>query len=85
MVNPNAKVYLEWTSLKGVSHEAAIENFRRQDINYISDQIMIKPNEAGRRFGLYYIDENGTFNIAMPTYQWGVFYEKLIETVLWAM
>ena len=82
MVNPNAKVYLEWTSLKGVSHEAAIENFRRQDINYISDQIMIKPNEAGRRFGLYYIDENGTFNIAMPTYQWGVFYEKLIETVL---
>ena len=82
MVNPDAKVYLEWISIKGVAHEAAIENFRRRDINYISDQIMIKPREAGRRFGLYYIDEKGTFNIAMPIYQWGVFYEKLINTVL---
>ena len=82
MVNPNAKVYLEWTTLKGVSREAAIENFRRRDINYISDQVMITPNASGRRFGLYSIEDEKTFNIAMPVYQWGVFYEKLIDTVL---
>ena len=82
MVNPDAKVYLEWTTLKGVSREAAIEDLRRRDINYISDQVMITPNATGRRFGLYSIEGDTTFNIAMPVYQWGVFYEKLIDTVI---
>ena len=82
MVNPNAKVYLEWTTLKGVSREAAIEDLRRRNINYISDQVMITPSSSGRRFGLYSIEEDKTFNIAMPVYQWGVFYEKLIDTVV---
>ncbi len=82
MVNPEAKVYLEWTTVKGVSREMALRTFKDKGIHYVSDQVMIKPNAAGRQFGLYYIDEDETVNIAMPVYQWGVFYERLLESVL---
>lgn len=82
MVNPKAKVYLEWTTLKGVSREIAIQHFKDNGINYISDQVMIKPNNAGRQFGLYSIEGDETVNIAMPVYQWGVFYSKLIDSIV---
>lgn len=82
MMNPDARIYLEWTTVKGLSRERALEKFKEQGIDYISDQVMIKPNEASRQFGLYSIKEEKPVNIAMPVYQWGVFYEKLLEGVL---
>lgn len=82
MINPDARVYLEWTTVKGVSREKAIQNFKDNDIHFVSDQVMIKPNAGGRRFGLYSIDGDEPSNIAMPVYQWGVFYAKLIESVM---
>ncbi len=82
MMNPDAKIHLEWTTVKGVSRERALEYFKKRGIHYISDQVMIKPNAASRAFGLYCIDEEKPVNIAMPVYQWGVFYEKLLEGVL---
>lgn len=82
MVNPNAKVYLQWTTVKGISREAAIEEFRKNGVKYISDQVMIKPNAANRQFGLYCIDEKETVNLAMPVYHWGIFYENILEAVL---
>ena len=82
MVNPDAKVYLEWTKVKGVSRESAIAEFREKGVEYVSDQEMIKPNEAGRQFGLYSITEDEPVNMAMPMYLWGPFYEKLIDSVL---
>lgn len=82
LVNPEAKVYLEWTKVKGVSRETALQHFRDQGIHYVSDQVMIKPTAEGRQFGLYYIDDETTVNIAMPVYQWGEFYEKLLESVI---
>lgn len=80
--NPRAKVYLEWTSVKGMSREKAVEYFKENEISYISDQVMIKPNAASRQFGLYQLDGDNTINIAMPVYQWGVFYEKLIDGIM---
>ncbi|MGN0152684.1 MAG: BMP family ABC transporter substrate-binding protein [Wujia sp.] len=82
MMNPDARIYLEWTTVKGLSRDRALEKFKEQGIDYISDQVMIKPNEASRQFGLYSIKEEKPVNIAMPVYQWGVFYEKLLEGVL---
>lgn len=84
MVNPRAKVYLEWTTVKGVSRETAIEHFRELGISYISDQLMSAPNSGTKNYGLYYIGKDkseDTVNIAMPIYQWGVFYEKLIDSI----
>ncbi len=82
MVNPDAKVHLEWTTVKGVSREKAIQEFRSKGISYISDQIMIQPKDANKQFGLYHISDDDTVNIAMPIYQWGVFYYKLIESIV---
>ncbi len=82
IVNPEAKVYLEWTKVKGVSRETAINNFKSKGVEYVSDQVMIKPNEASKQFGLYSIVGEEPINIAMPVYEWGKFYEKLIDSVM---
>ena len=82
MVNPDARVHLEWTKVKGVSREKAISGFKEKGVGYVSDQVMITPNEASKQFGLYSITEEEPVNVAMPIYQWGPFYEKLIESVM---
>ncbi len=87
MINPRAKVYLEWTTVKGVSKDEVIERFREKGINYISDQLMTAPNSDTKTYGLYYIgndkeDDEEAINIAMPIYQWGVFYEKLLDSMM---
>lgn len=82
MVNPRAKVYLEWTTVKGVSRDMAINHFKENGVEYVSDQIMIKPNEASKQFGLYSIKDDELVNIAMPVCLWGPFYAKLIESVV---
>ncbi len=82
MMNPAATVYLEWTSVKGVVRELAIEHFKEKGVQYVSDQVMIKPVNENRLFGLYNIEGSEPVNIAMPVYQWGVFYKRLIDSVL---
>lgn len=82
MVNPRAKVFLEWTKVKGVSREKAIEGFKAKGVEYVSDQVMIKPNEASKQFGLYSITGDEPVNVAMPMYLWGPFYSKLIDSVM---
>ncbi|MDE5873165.1 MAG: BMP family ABC transporter substrate-binding protein, partial [Lachnospiraceae bacterium] len=82
MINPYARVYLEWTTVKGVSKNDVLNKFRSLDIEYVSDQIMFKPEEYNRQFGLYSIVGDKIENLAMPVYLWGVFYEKLIESIL---
>ncbi len=78
--NPYAKVYLEWSSVKNRDEHNV---FKEEGINYISDQDMITPQCAIRRFGLYHVEnDESRENIAMPTWNWGVFYEKLIQSIL---
>ena len=79
-VNPRAKIYMKWSSVKGINIE---EEFKKEDIHYISDQDMITPQCGSRRFGLY--NNEGVGNrqhIAMPVWHWGVFYEKLIQSIM---
>ncbi len=83
MVNPYSKIYLEWTTVKGVSKEDVLNKFRSLEIEYVSDQIMFKPEEGSKRqFGLYSIVGDKIENLAMPVYMWGIFYEKLIDNIL---
>lgn len=82
MVNPYAKVYLEWTTVKGNTRENVLREFEKNGIEYISDQVMIKPNSLNRRYGLYRIEGDETINLAFPLYQWGEFYAKLVESVM---
>ena len=80
MVNPKACVFLEWSTVK--SQNTIINDFRSRGITYISSQDLITPGLKNRRFGLSHYNGKDMDNIAMPVWHWGVFYKKLIETVL---
>ena len=44
---------------------------------------MITPRDPGRQFGLYECSEDGRkLNLVMPLWNWGVFYEKMIQSIL---
>ena len=79
MVNPRAKIYLEWTTLKG--HDP-FETFHNHEITYISGQDMITPKLASRHFGLYWDGGDYPVNLAMPVWHWGKFYEQILRIIL---
>lgn len=78
MVNPNAKVYLDWSTLRdrevGILHDP--------EINYVMDQDMAFPGSVSRHFGLYRVDGDALDNLAMPAWHWGKLYEKIVRIVL---
>ena len=78
MVNPNLKIYLEWSKLKS-EFAASTEDI---SVSFISGKDFITPEEDSGKFGLY--DENGgeLVNLAMPVWNWGVFYERIIRSIL---
>ncbi|MGN0394099.1 MAG: BMP family ABC transporter substrate-binding protein [Coprococcus sp.] len=79
LVNPRAKIYVEWTKMRGANPK---ERFKELGISYISDRDMISPLEASREFGLH-CNENGEIrNLAMPFHNWGAFYERIVKTIL---
>lgn len=79
MLNPRAKVYLEWSARKDVDIE---ERIRETESACVSGRDMVIPEEASRYFGIYYLDGNAPKNLAMPLYHWGKFYEQLIRTIM---
>ena len=86
-VNPRAKIQLEWVTLKNpVEHSVR----SRDDISVVSYRDMVAPNQRRKhdendpalQFGLC-IKENGrAINIAMPVWNWGAFYEKIVGIIL---
>ena len=78
MVNPHAKVYLDWSTLK----DRDVEIIHDPEINYIIDRDMKSPDKATRHFGLYYVSGETPANLAMPTWHWGKLYEKIVRIVL---
>ncbi len=79
MINPRAKVYLEWSTKKEGN---VIENIRQLQPMCVSGKDMVIPEEASRYFGLYRLDGEVPHNLAMPLWHWGKFYEQLIQTIM---
>lgn len=79
MINPRAKVYLEWSTEKEVDIE---EEIRKRRSSCVSGRDMVIPEEASRFFGIYHIDEFHPRNLAMPLWHWGRFYEQLIWAII---
>ncbi|MBQ8086036.1 MAG: BMP family ABC transporter substrate-binding protein [Lachnospiraceae bacterium] len=78
MVNPRAKVYLAWSTLKNFNIDTF---FKERGITYISSQDSLTPENGQRQFGLY-VEKNDTKkNIAVPIYHWGALYEELINSI----
>lgn len=79
MVNPYAKVYLSWSTMKQSDAERL---FWEEQINYISAQDMIAPQENDKTYGLYSIHNGEKDNLAMSVDNWGVFYEQLVNSII---
>ena len=77
--NPRAQIYLEWSTKKDYDRERFLSE---NDISVVSDQDMITPSDAKRQFGLYRIEDGRTLNLAMPLWNWGIFYQKMIQSIL---
>ncbi|MCD7709267.1 MAG: BMP family ABC transporter substrate-binding protein [Clostridiales bacterium] len=77
--NPRAKIFLEWSTKKGYDRGAFLWN---NNIQIISDQDMITPQEESRQFGLYRYKDGEPQNLVMPLWNWGIFYEKMIQSIL---
>ena len=82
MINPRARVYLEWSTLKDVDIRLAMENVQKKGVTVVSGKDMVIPEDASRYFGLYHLTEEGPHNLAMPLWHWGKFYEQLIRTIM---
>ncbi len=79
MVNPRVKVFLEWSTMKGVNVD---EEFASNDINIISGQDFIIPLKPQKKFGLYRIHEGDDIeNLAMPVWNWGRMYEAILRQI----
>ena len=78
-VNPRAKVYLDWSTRK--DHD--LDYFlTMNDIHYVSNQDMIRPISPSREYGLYKYENREATNIVMPVWNWGIYYETLIQGIL---
>ena len=78
-VNPNAKVYVQWAAKKDADPN---QYFKDNDVKLISGRDILGTNENKREYGLYRTTENGIQNIAIAILNWGVFYEKLVKSIL---
>ncbi len=79
MVNPNAKIRLEWTCIKD-NH--IYEDFDAQHISYVSGQDLLTPYRESRQFGLFDVRNGNIKNVAMPVWHWGKFYERIVRSIL---
>ncbi len=79
MVNPKIKIYLEWSKLKSRYPENNLEDI---SVSFISGRDFIKPEEDSPQFGLYNTNMDEIVNLAMPVWNWGIFYEQTVRSIL---
>ena len=79
MVNPRAKVYVDWSTRKDYDLDWFLS---RNEIQYVSNQDMIRPINPTREYGLYKYENGEATNMVMPIWNWGIYYEKLIQSIL---
>ena len=81
MTNPRAKVYLEWSSVKGA--DAAVEALMERNIHLISSQDTAQLARGSRSsFGLACIHGDERELLARPIWKWGVYYEEILHRML---
>ena len=79
MINPYAKVYLEWSRVKD---RDAHEELEKERITFISGEDMITPLTPTREYGLYHKTLDGSLkNLATPIWHWGKFYERIVNII----
>ena len=90
--DPGARIKLVWASKKGSDWEKELID---SGCRIISGIDFIKPKDPTRKYGLYRIHDAGTCradgtvrdeqeveNLAAPVYQWGPYYEQIIQKLI---
>ena len=81
MANPRAKVFLEWSSVKGAK-EAAV-SLNCENIHLISSHDTARYREDDRlSFGLSHVENDKADLLAVPVRKWGVYYERILRSML---
>ncbi len=79
MVNPQAKVYLNWFSASWFNAESPFED---PEIRVICNRDITAPNHDARDYGLYLRDGGEITNMATLIPRWGLFYKMMAERIL---
>ena len=79
MVNPDAKIYLNWFSASWFNAENPFED---PEIRVICNRDITAPNHDARDYGLYLRDGGEIVNMATLIPRWGPFYQMMIERIL---
>ena len=81
LTNPNAKVCLEWSSNKDtevIQHELIEKN-----CDYISFRDYgVEKENIYRRFGLAKVEGDSLSVMALPIWNWGQYYERILQSIL---
>lgn len=79
MVNPEARIYLNWTSLRSFDIR---EPFHDPEIQVVCNRDLTAPNPTSRESGLYVRDHGEIRSMATLLPRWGVFYRHVMEQML---
>ncbi len=79
MVNPQARVYLNWFSASWFNAETPFED---PEIRVICNRDITAPNHDARDYGLYLRDGTEIVNIGTLIPRWGLFYSMMLERIL---
>ena len=79
MVNPQAKIYLNWFSASWFDPELPFED---PEIRVICNRDITAPNRDARDYGLYVRDGSEILHMATLVPHWGLFYRLMTERIL---
>lgn len=79
MVNPEARIYLNWTSLANFDKA---EPFHDPEIRVVCNRDLTAPNPSNRDSGLYVREHGEIRSMAAMIPRWGVFYRHVMELML---
>ena len=81
MTNPRARVYLEWSSVKGA--EGAAKALAEQGIHFISSQDTSRFLADDREtYGLSFVVDDKSESLMHSVWCWGKYYEEIITRIL---
>ena len=81
MVNPRVRVELLWSCTR----RDCVQELRRRGIGVISNRDAVSPDDSHWAFewGTYLVDSSGELTpLALPCWNWGALYEKLVRSAL---
>ena len=79
MVNPSAKVHLAWSCVKDCD---ITKLFTEANISHICGRDMIAPRDTTRAYGLYDLADTKSRHLAASIWNWGKFYQRILQTIL---